>query len=136
MISGGKTNMESLYSGEERRRRVDVTIDLPRVAQIETRQTALIGELQSVQTQVSAMQSELSENTIVTRQVKELLDAPATFWAWCARWGQRIRTVAGWTRAAAVWLTPVMAAVIVMHQLLDIDVVALAKKIFFFWRKP
>lgn len=86
------------YSGPERRSRVA----------LEDRVTRIEGHQKS-------MMDAIHENTIVTKRIEEILNLPGTFWMWCARWGKRISF-------AAKVVTPILAAMIALNQLLHIDI--------------
>ncbi len=100
------------YTGPDRR---SVPVPVERVDQIEKRQTAIMQDL-------DLMKSELARNTEVTNRVVEILEAPATFWAWCSKWGKRISI---FTKFAA----PILAFLITLDQLTHIDVAALLRRL-------
>ena len=98
--------MEPPYQGLDRRSTPPV-IDPTRITQIEMRQSAIVKDIQG-------MKTELSENTVVTRRVAEILEAPATFWAWCAKWGRRVSIF-------AKFCAPIIGLGVVLNQFLHID---------------
>ena len=93
------------YTGPDRR---SVPVPVERVDKIEVRQAAIMKDLESVK-------EELARNTQVTNRVAEILEAPATFWAWCSKWGRRISMF-------AKFAAPVVALLVAVDQFLHIDV--------------
>lgn len=102
------------YQGPDRRAE---RVNPQRIDAIETRQAAMLSDIKDVK-------DELSRNTAVTNRMAEILEAPATFWAWCSRWGKRISLFAKYT-------APVVALLVACDQLLHIDIATLLKRIFF-----
>lgn len=105
------------YTGPDRR---SVPVPVERVDQIEQRQAAIMADLDAVKV-------ELAQNTQVTNRVAEILEAPATFWAWCSKWGRRLSLF-------AKVMAPIIAFLIAVDQFLHVDIGgALAR--FFFLKK-
>lgn len=101
------------YTGPDRR---SVPVPVERVDKIEERQAAIMKDLDTVKV-------ELAHNTVVTNRVMEILEAPATFWAWCSRWGRRISMFAKVT-------APIIAFLIALDQLTHVDVATLLRRLF------
>lgn len=101
------------YTGPDRR---SVPVPVERVDKIEERQAAIMKDLDAVKV-------ELGHNTQVTNRVMEILEAPATFWAWCSRWGRRISMF-------AKVMAPIIAFLIALDQLTHINVGELFRRLF------
>lgn len=56
----------------------------------------------------------VAENTAVTNRIKEILEVPGNFWAWCGRLGK------GLSRIAKI-MAPILALLVAIDQFLHID---------------
>lgn len=93
------------YTGPDRR---SVPVPVERVDKIEERQAAIMQDLDTVK-------AELARNTEVTNRVAEILEAPATFWAWCSKWGRRVSLF-------AKFAAPVIGLLVAIDQFLHVDI--------------
>lgn len=88
-----------------------------RIEAIERRQTSIMQDIDLVKV-------ELKANTAVTQRVMEILEAPATFWAWCAKWGRRVSLF-------AKVVAPIIALFIALDQFMHIDIGGAIRRLFF-----
>lgn len=82
-----------------------------------------------IEQDIGTIHEQLARNTAVTEanaatmtQVRELLEAPATFWAWCSKWGRRISLF-------AKWAAPIVGLGVAVNQFLHVDLWDLALKV-------
>lgn len=102
------------YTGPDRR---STPVPVERVETIEQRQRAIIQD-------IATMHAELVKNTEVTHRVAEILEAPATFWAWCSKWGKRVSLF-------AKFAAPIVAFLIALDQFLHVDIGGALRRVFF-----
>ncbi len=69
---------------------------------------------------VTQLETQIADIAATVAQVREILEMPSTFWAWCGRWGRRISVF-------SKFATPVVAFLVAIDQFFHIDVWALVK---------
>ena len=76
-----------------------------------------------IEKRTARIEEQVTRNTVVIEQMRELLQAPATFWAWCEKWGRRISIF-------AKYAAPIAALGIAVNHFFHIDLWELLLKLF------